>query len=176
MAGALAALAGGRLLKASQGQVVSLGQAVSEGNLGISCSPVSSESSPVSSESRAAKQWAEKPFRFALNTSTIMGQKLSVPEYIDVAANAGYDGIEPWIRDLEAYQQSGGKLADLRKRLENHNLAVVGAIGFSAGGFGAATCRDSKIFADRVNISFKKGLAESGQGTEGRFGMPSLIH
>src|SRR5262245_44409000 len=33
---------------------------------------------------------------FALNTSTIRGQKLSVPEQVEVAANAGYDGIEPW--------------------------------------------------------------------------------
>ncbi|MCS7304446.1 MAG: sugar phosphate isomerase/epimerase [Thermoguttaceae bacterium] len=73
----------------------------------------------------------QKPFQFALNTSTIMGQKLSVPEQIEVAAKAGYDGIEPWIRDLAAFQESGGKLADLRKRLEDHGLVVVGAIGFA---------------------------------------------
>ncbi len=73
----------------------------------------------------------EKPFRFALNTSTIMGQKLSLPEQIEVAAKAGYEGIEPWIRDLAAYQEAGGKLADLRKRLQDHGLAVVGAIGFA---------------------------------------------
>lgn len=79
----------------------------------------------------AAVTRPEKPFRFALNTSTIMGQKLSPPEQIDVAAKAGYDGIEPWIRDLAAYQEAGGKLADLRKRLEDHGLAAVSAIGFA---------------------------------------------
>lgn len=81
--------------------------------------------------SEGAVQRLQKPFRFALNTSTIMGQKLSLAEQIDVAAKAGYEGIEPWIRDLAAYQEAGGKLADLRKRLEDHGLAVVSAIGFA---------------------------------------------
>jgi 2-keto-myo-inositol isomerase len=125
VAGAVAGLAGSRLLEASQGQEASLGPAGSAGDQGKLFSPVCSQISA------AGEQRLEKPFRFALNTATIMGQKLSVPEQIEVAAKAGYDGIEPWIRDLEAYQQSGGKLADLRKRLEDHHLTVVGAIGFS---------------------------------------------
>jgi 2-keto-myo-inositol isomerase len=69
--------------------------------------------------------------RYCLNTSTIRGQELSLPEQVDVAANAGYDGIEPWMRDIEAYQQSGGSLEDLRKRIADAGLTVESAIGFA---------------------------------------------
>ncbi len=71
------------------------------------------------------------PFRVCLNTSTIRGQKLSVDKQIAVAAQAGYDGIEPWIGDLRAFVESGGKLSDLRKQLDDANLQVESAIGFA---------------------------------------------
>jgi sugar phosphate isomerase/epimerase len=68
---------------------------------------------------------------FSLNTSTIRGQKLSVPDQVDVAAKAGYDAIEPWIGDLRQYQQAGGSIDDLRKRIEDRGLKVPSAIGFA---------------------------------------------
>ena len=71
------------------------------------------------------------PVRFALNMSTIRGQKLSVPEQIDVAAKAGYDGIEPWIRDLQKYAEGGGSLPDLKKRISDAGMTVDSAIGFA---------------------------------------------
>lgn len=71
------------------------------------------------------------PVKFALNTSTIRGQKLPIDQQIDVTAAAGYDGIEPWIRDIEAYVNSGGKISDLRKRIEDKGLFVASAIGFA---------------------------------------------
>lgn len=67
----------------------------------------------------------------SLNTSTIRGQKLSVPEQINVAADAGYDGIEPWIRDLRIHVEQGGSISDLKKQLDDRGLAVSGAIGFA---------------------------------------------
>ena len=36
---------------------------------------------------------APAPFRFCLNTSTIRGQKLSLPLEIDLAGKVGYTGI-----------------------------------------------------------------------------------
>lgn len=69
--------------------------------------------------------------KFCLNTSTIRGQKLSVPEQIQVCAAAGYDAIEPWIGDLRGYVSGGGTTADLRKMLEDAGLAVPSAIGFA---------------------------------------------
>lgn len=69
--------------------------------------------------------------RFALNMSTIRGQKLPITEQVDVAAKAGYDGIEPWIRDVEQFVKEGGDLRDLRKRIVDAGLTVDSAIGFA---------------------------------------------
>jgi sugar phosphate isomerase/epimerase len=38
-----------------------------------------------------------------LNTSTIRAYNLPVEEQIDAVAEAGFDGIELWVRDVEAY-------------------------------------------------------------------------
>lgn len=71
------------------------------------------------------------PVRFGLNTSTIRGQNLSITEQVDVAAEAGYDGIEPWIRDIDKFVEEGGNLADLKKKIADVGLTVVSAIGFA---------------------------------------------
>lgn len=70
-------------------------------------------------------------FKIALNTSTIRGQKLSLTAEIDIAARAGYQGIEPWVSEIDEFVKSGGQLSDLRKRIKDHGLTVVGVIGFA---------------------------------------------
>jgi len=67
----------------------------------------------------------------SLNTSTLRGHKLPITELIDIAAKAGYRGIEPWPDDLEHHVKAGGSLKDLKKRLQDNGLAVTGAIAFS---------------------------------------------
>ncbi|PHS04972.1 MAG: xylose isomerase [Blastopirellula sp.] len=81
----------------------------------------------------AAKPTADEGhgIRFCFNTSTIRGQNLSIEDEIDVAGNAGYSGIEPWVRKIAQYQKDGGKLSDLRKRIADHGLTVESAIGFA---------------------------------------------
>ena len=69
--------------------------------------------------------------QFCLNTSTIRGFNLGIEEEVDVAANAGYDAIEPWISSLREYRDAGRSLPDLRKRLEDRGLTVESAIGFA---------------------------------------------
>ncbi len=76
----------------------------------------------------AAKQAGS--FRYCLNTSTIMGQKLGIVAEVDIVAQAGYDGIEPWIRTLDEYVQQGGSLPDLKKRIADAGLTVDSAIDF----------------------------------------------
>ena len=71
------------------------------------------------------------PFLFCLNTATIRGQKLKFIKEIEVAAQAGYQGIEPWISSIEDYTKSGGSLKDARNRLGDLGLSVESAIGFS---------------------------------------------
>ena len=72
------------------------------------------------------------PFRFSLNTATIRGQKLPVPQQVRITAEAGYDAIEPWLRDLEEFAQGGGNLDDVRKQIADAGLTVESAIGFPA--------------------------------------------
>jgi 2-keto-myo-inositol isomerase len=80
----------------------------------------------------AAGASAAKPrVKYCLNMSTIREQKLSVPEQVDLAAKAGYDAIEPWMRDLHTFVESGGSASDLKKRIADHGLAVASAIGFA---------------------------------------------
>ena len=69
-------------------------------------------------------------FRYALNTSTIRGYELGLVEQIEVAAQAGYQGLEPWLKDVDAYLNAGGRLPDLRQRLADRGLQVAGAIAF----------------------------------------------
>ena len=78
-----------------------------------------------------SKKPKASPFRFCLNTSTIRGQKKTLVEEIEIASTAGYSGIEPWIREITAYQRSGGTLPDLKKRIADAGLKVESAIGFA---------------------------------------------
>jgi 2-keto-myo-inositol isomerase len=70
------------------------------------------------------------PWKFCLNTSTIRGQKLPLDQIVEIAAAAGYDAIEPWIDELEAFEASGGDLGALREKIHDLGLSVEGAIGF----------------------------------------------
>ncbi len=70
-------------------------------------------------------------FKFSLNTATIRGQKLSLPEEAEIAAKAGYHAIEPWLEELHRYVSGGGKAADLKKRISDLGLVVPSAIGFA---------------------------------------------
>jgi 2-keto-myo-inositol isomerase len=85
---------------------------------------------PTSRSARAADDRAASPFGFCFNTSTIQGQKLPLPEVVDIVGKAGYQGIEPWIRELDQYVKGGGSLKDLGKRIADQGLSVEDAIGF----------------------------------------------
>lgn len=74
---------------------------------------------------------AASRFRYALNTATVRGHKLGLVEQFELAAKAGYDGVEPWIDDIEKYKSGGGALGDMKKRIADLGLTVDGAIGFA---------------------------------------------
>ena len=71
------------------------------------------------------------PFRFCLNTSTIMGQKPGLVRSIEIAAAAGYDGVELWVRDILEYLEKGGTVQALAKLLTDKKLRVENAISFT---------------------------------------------
>ncbi|NET38474.1 MAG: sugar phosphate isomerase/epimerase [Cyanothece sp. SIO1E1] len=70
-------------------------------------------------------------FKYCLNMSTIRGQELGLVKEIEVAAQAGYSSVEPWIRTIRAYMDDGGSLKDLKKRIDDLGLTVESAIGFA---------------------------------------------
>ncbi|HTU89703.1 MAG TPA: sugar phosphate isomerase/epimerase [Gemmataceae bacterium] len=69
-------------------------------------------------------------FRYGLNTATLMGQKLSIVEEVEIVGRAGYQAIEPWVRELDNYVKDGGNLKDLGKRIADRGLSVESAIDF----------------------------------------------
>jgi len=73
-----------------------------------------------------------EPFIYSLNTSTIRGQKLPITQEVDIAAQAGYRAIEPWINELDQFVKEGGSLKDLRKQIHDKGLVVPSAIGFAS--------------------------------------------
>ncbi|MGD2175168.1 MAG: sugar phosphate isomerase/epimerase family protein [Candidatus Brocadiaceae bacterium] len=73
---------------------------------------------------------AVEPFGYCLNTSTIRGQELGLLEELGVAAEAGYDAVEPWVRELDAYIQQGGTLKEVRRRAEGLDLTIENLVGF----------------------------------------------
>jgi len=74
---------------------------------------------------------AGAPFRYCFNTATIMGQKLPLDREVEIAAQAGYQAIEPWVRKIEEFASAGKSLDDLRKRIGDLGLVVPSAIGFA---------------------------------------------
>jgi sugar phosphate isomerase/epimerase len=79
----------------------------------------------------AAPESAAEPFGYCLNTSTIRGKMLPIVEVLEIAAKAGYKGIEPWVREIDLYTAAGGSLSDLRKRIADLGLSVASVIGFA---------------------------------------------
>lgn len=70
-------------------------------------------------------------FSYCLNTSTIRGQKPGLRKYIEIAGEAGYDGIEVWVADVKQFIAEGHSTADIRKLIQDNGLRVENAIGFA---------------------------------------------
>jgi 2-keto-myo-inositol isomerase len=73
----------------------------------------------------------ESDFRFCLNTSTISGQQLGLKRNIEIAAEAGYDSLELWVRDVQGYLEDGNTLESLNRFIRDAGLEVANAIGFA---------------------------------------------
>jgi len=71
------------------------------------------------------------PFRFCLNMSTIMGQKPGLLHSIEIAAAAGYDAVELWVRDIEQWLSEGNSIEALAKFISSKNIRVENAISFT---------------------------------------------
>lgn len=68
---------------------------------------------------------------FSLNTSTIREQKVGLAREFEIAAEAGYNAIEPWMGTINDFVKGGGSLKDLGKKARDLGLTVESAIGFA---------------------------------------------
>ncbi len=84
---------------------------------------------PLTGFTQPARKKAK--FTFCLNTSTIRGQKPGLEKSIEIASRAGYDGVELWIRDIQAWLDDGNSTAKLKKYISDSKLKVENAIGFA---------------------------------------------
>ncbi|TDF98763.1 sugar phosphate isomerase/epimerase family protein [Paenibacillus piri] len=70
------------------------------------------------------------PFKTALNASTLFPFKLDIRQQVRTAAEAGYEGIEIWVRDVDAYLSNGGTIRELKRHIDDTGIPVVNAIAF----------------------------------------------
>ncbi|MCW3119809.1 MAG: sugar phosphate isomerase/epimerase [Chitinophagaceae bacterium] len=71
------------------------------------------------------------PFRFCLNTSTISGQNPGLLHAIEIAATAGYDGMELWVNDIKDYLNKGHSIQSLADFIKGKGIRVENAISFT---------------------------------------------
>ncbi len=82
----------------------------------------------------SAEPLLKPAFKFCLNTSTVRdkdGKSRPITELLDIATKAGFEAIEPWTQEIDAYLKGGGTLKELRKRIEQAGLKVADMIGFA---------------------------------------------
>lgn len=70
------------------------------------------------------------PFKTSLNASTLMPFRLGLDQQLRIAAEAGYDGYEIWVRDVEAFLAEGKSLRALREEVDALGIAIPNAIAF----------------------------------------------
>jgi 2-keto-myo-inositol isomerase len=70
------------------------------------------------------------PFRTSMNTSTLRPFRLDAPAQLRACAAAGFQGVELWVRDLRAFREAGGSLADLGKLAGDLGVEVFDGIAF----------------------------------------------
>lgn len=92
------------------------------GAAGLAATPSTATTKPA-----ARYQDGLSPWPLSLNTSTI--RPATLQDKIKVTAEAGWDAIEPWIDDINKYEEEGGDLKALGKEIKDRGLYVPNVIG-----------------------------------------------
>tara|TARA_B100001093_G_scaffold518552_1_gene603830 strand:- start:16716 stop:17663 length:948 start_codon:yes stop_codon:yes gene_type:complete len=85
----------------------------------------SARNSPINTPSwqRGVSLWP-----ICLDTATLSG-KIPLERKVELAAEAGFDAIEPWDHELKAHEASGKSLKDLSKKITDLGMFVPSVIG-----------------------------------------------
>jgi 2-keto-myo-inositol isomerase len=84
----------------------------------------------ASDKSLKNHQWqgGKSPWAMCLDTATL-SKEIPLDEKVELVAGAGFDAIEPWDGELEAYEKAGGSLEKLAARIKELGLFVPSVIG-----------------------------------------------
>jgi sugar phosphate isomerase/epimerase len=99
-----------------------------------------------------------KKFRYCLNTSTIRCCGISLKEAVRITGEAGYEGIEPWVNEIDKYLSEGGKLPELKRMIKDAGLKAANLIGFFDWGVDDSVKREEAVKIARHAFELASGL------------------
>jgi 2-keto-myo-inositol isomerase len=92
--------------------------------------PTAGPDTAQAEKAQTEKDQAKAAVRYCLNMSTINGGKIPLREQLRIASQAGYTGVELWLRDIDAFLQENGDLVALRREIDDLGLTVESSIAF----------------------------------------------
>lgn len=92
---------------------------------GLALAPLAPQGAVAASD--MPYQNGTSPWPLCLNTSTI--RPAPIREKLRAAAAAGYDALELWTHDLDAWEAEGEKLPTLKRAIEDEGMFVINVIG-----------------------------------------------
>ena len=99
------------------------------GAAALSLGSCSSSNRPVSIKEKSAQwQLGRSLWPVCLDTATLSGD-IPLERKVELAAEAGFDAIEPWDRELQKHLDDGKSLRDLAKKIKDLGLFVPSVIG-----------------------------------------------
>ncbi len=96
----------------------------------IGCTPESSTSQAVKNTTPKEKRYqnGRSPWPICLDTATIRTAG-TLEQKVDIAIKAGFDAVEPWDGELKDFEEAGGDLKVLAKKIKDAGLFVPSMIG-----------------------------------------------
>tara|TARA_B110000305_G_C19405794_1_gene622660 strand:- start:520 stop:1431 length:912 start_codon:yes stop_codon:yes gene_type:complete len=88
----------------------------------------SSQLAVASNKKEKRYQNGRSPWPICLDTATIRTAG-DIEKKVDIAIAAGFDAIEPWDRELKEFEDNGGNLKTLGKKIRDNGLFVPSMIG-----------------------------------------------
>ena len=88
----------------------------------------SSQLAVASNKKEKRYQQGRSPWAICLDTATIRTAG-DIEKKVDIAIAAGFDAIEPWDRELKEFEDNGGNLKALGKKIRDNGLFVPSMIG-----------------------------------------------
>ena len=79
-------------------------------------------------EKNSLWQNGQSPWPMCLDTATL-SKDLPLEKKVEVVARSSFDALEPWDRELTAYEEAGGSLKDLGKNIHDKGIFVPSVIG-----------------------------------------------